>query len=112
MHAEHRLASALGLALIGAIAGVGAGLVQQHRTVARLEARHREERARLAAEVETVRRSVDAVRGELGDARDKAARESHRLGVLVHDLDLRLERLRQVAEPMVAEAPEAPVVIQ
>ena len=47
MHVEHRLASASGLALLGAIVGVAFGLVQQHRTVARLEARHREEQARV-----------------------------------------------------------------
>lgn len=112
MHAEHRLASASGLALLGAIAGVAFGLVQQHRTVARLEARHREEQARASAELEAVRREVKAVRTELGDDRSRAAREDHRLGVLLHDLDVRLERLRQVTEPMVADAPELPVVNQ
>ncbi len=112
MHVEHRLASASGLALLGAIVGVAFGLVQQHRTVARLEARHREEQARVGEQLEAVRRSVDAVRKELGEDRSRTAREDHRLGVLVHDLDVRLERLRQVTEPMIADAPEVPVVNQ
>jgi len=115
MHAEHRLASAVGLALLGAIAGVSFGLVQQHRTVARLEARHRAEQARLTDRLDEVRRSVEDARAEIGAAGNRAAREDHRLGALVHDLDLRLERLRQVTEPMVAdlsEPPEAPAVAQ
>ena len=113
MHAEPRLASALALTLLGALAGVGIGLVQQHRTVARLEARHRDEQARLGAQLEAVNRSLAATQSELGDARNHTAREDHRLGVLVHDLDRRLEQLRQLTEPMVAEVdPEPPIVAQ
>lgn len=107
MHAENRLASALALALLGTIAGVGIGLIQQHRTVARLEARHREDQARLSAQIDAVRSSVEAVHAELGEARNRSAREDQRLGTLVHDLDRRFEQLRQVTEPMVAEATEA-----
>ena len=115
MHAEHRLASALALALLGAIAGVGIGLVQQHRTVARLETRHREEQARLGAQLDKMRRTLETMQNDLGNARNHTAREDYRLGALVHDLDRRLEQLRQVTEPMVAdttEPPEAPVVAQ
>jgi hypothetical protein len=114
MHAEPRLstATAVGLALFGVVAGVGFGVVQQHRTIARLEARHREERAEVGARIDELRRLVEAVRGEVGEARAAGDREHRRLGGLVHELDQRLEELRSLAEPMVAEAPEAQVVAQ
>ena len=112
MPLDPRFASGLALALLGAIAGVGFGIVQQHRTVVRLEARHREDLAAQAERIDEVRRMVDAVRSEIADAREAGSREDHRLGALVHDLDDRLEQLRLVAEPMIAEAPEAPIVAQ
>ena len=113
MPVEPRLAAAQAHTQRGALAGVGIGLVQQHRTVARLEARHRDEQARLGAQLDAVNRSLAAMQSDLGDARNHTAREDHRLGVLVHDLDRRLEQLRQLTEPMVAEVdPEAPAVAQ